>query len=184
LSSDIITKRLDLLRQILPDIRRVGFLYNPDNSSSVLNLRQFESDCAKFKFNPIPAPARKVEEIAAAFNKMKRDKAQGMIVIGGATLAASRVIVVNLAAKHRLPVIYGQIDYIDAGGLISYAPNLPDLWRRAANYADKIFKGAKPSDLPIEQPVKFDLVLNMKTAKALGIKIPGSVLVQANKVIE
>jgi putative ABC transport system substrate-binding protein len=184
LNTDLYSKRLDFLRQMLPGIRRVGFLYNPDNSSSVLGLSQFESDCAKLKFTSLRLPVRKSEDIGAAFNRLKRDKAQGLIVTPTSNNIASRAHIIELAAKHRLPAVYSATIFGESGGLISYAANNYDLLRRTAAYADKIFKGAKPGDLPIEQPTTFDMVVNLKTAKSLGIKIPNSILVQATKVIE
>jgi putative ABC transport system substrate-binding protein len=184
LVTDLYTKRLDLLRQMLPGMRRVGFLHDPDNAASALGFTQFEADCGKFGFKSLRAPVRKAADIAAAFNTLKRDKAQGLIVASSGTNMASREDIVELAARHRLPTVYSAGLFAEAGGLLSYAPNEADLYRRVAAYADKIFKGAKPGDLPIEQPTKFELVVNMKTAKVLGIKIPGSVLVQATRVIE
>ena len=184
LNTDLYTKRLDLLRQISPGMRRVGFFYNPDNAANALGLRQFESDCGKLGFKSVRAPVRKAGEIAAAFNTLKRDKAQGLIVTPAGTNTASRESIIEQAAKHGLPAVYSSSVFAESGGLISYAANNYDLQRRAAAYADKIFKGAKPGDLPIEQPTQFEMVINLKTAKALGIKIPGSVLVQATQVIE
>jgi putative ABC transport system substrate-binding protein len=184
LNTYLYSKRLDLLRQMLPGMRQVGFLYNPDNAASTLGLRQFESDCAKLGFKSIPAPVRKADEIAAAFNTLKRDKSQALIVTPTSTNIASRQSIIEQAAKHRLPAVYSAGIFAESGGLISYAANNYDLLRRVAAYADKIFKGAKPGDLPVQQPIMFEFVLNMKTAKALGIKIPGSILVQATKVIE
>ena len=184
LASELITKRLDLLRQLLPRLRRVGLLYDPNNQNNALQLAQFESDCDKLKIQPIRAPARKAEEIAAAFETLARDKVHGLIVPNSIANMASRERIIEHAAKHRLPAVYGRSDIAEAGGLVSYAPDYSDLYRRAAAYADKIFKGAKPGDLPIQQPTLFEFVLNMKTAKALGLKIPGSILVQATRVIE
>jgi ABC-type uncharacterized transport system substrate-binding protein len=184
LASELFTKRLDLLRQILPGMRRVAFLYNPDNTANVLGLRQFEFDCTKLGFKSIRVPVRKADEIAATFNTLQRDKAQGMIVTNASTNIAWRASIIEHAAKHRLPAVYGQNLFADSGGLLSYAANYPDLYRRAAAYADKLFKGAKPGDLPIEQPLKFETVINLKTAKALGIKIPDIVMLRADRVIE
>ena len=186
LSAELYTKRLDLLRQLLPRMRRVGFLYNPDPKSQIdaLNLARFEADCGKLQLQPIRAPARNAEEIASAFKILARDKVQGLIVTTGSTNSNSQARIIELAAKQRLPAVYARRDWAEAGGLLSYAPDYSDLWRRAAAYADKIFKGAKPGDLPIQQPTLFEFVLNMKTAKALGLKIPGSILVQATRVIE
>ena len=184
LGSELRSKRLDLLRQLLPRMRRVGLLYDPGNQANAQAVARIESDCRKLQLQPIHAPARKAEEIAAAFKTLARDKAQGLLVISGTTNAASRTTIIEHASKQRLPAVYSDSDYAEAGGLISYALEYRDLYRRAAAYADKIFKGAKPGDLPIQQPTKFEFVLNMKTAKALGLKIPGSIRVQATRVIE
>jgi putative ABC transport system substrate-binding protein len=127
---------------------------------------------------------KKAEEIGAAFSTLQRDRAQGLIVSGASTNTAWRDSIVDEAAKHHLPAVYAASRFAESGGLLSYSSNYADLYRRAAAYADKLFKGAKPGDLPIEQPNKFETVINLKTAKALGITIPQSILVQATKVIE
>jgi putative ABC transport system substrate-binding protein len=184
LDSELSTKRLELLRQILPGVRRVGYFYNPDSAVAISQLRQFESDCAILGLQSIHIPLRSVQETAAAFNTLKREKAQALYVTAQSTIIGWYENIIEQAAKYRLPAMYGRSSGPDSGGLIAYATNTLDLWRRAAIYADKIFKGAKPGDLPIEQPTKFELVVNMKTAKALGIKIPNSIMVQATKVIE
>ena len=183
-ASELYTKRLDLLRQMLPGLRRVGFLYNPDNSGDPPALRQFESDCLKLQLTSIRAAVRKVEEIAIAFDILKRDKAQGLLVSTAGTNTALRERIIEWAAKHRLPAVYGVTLMAESGGLISYAANGVDLYKRAAVYADKIFKGAKPRDLPIEQPIKFETIINLKTARALGIKIPDVIMLRADKIIE
>ena len=148
------------------------------------SLNQFQSDCDKLKITSIPTPVQKVQDVVAAFNILKRDKAQALIVAGASTYSTWRKIIIERAATHRLPAIYPGINFVDSGGLIAYATNTTDLYRRAAGYADKIFKGAKPGDLPIEQPLKFETVINLKTAKALGIKIPDVVMLRADRVIE
>jgi putative ABC transport system substrate-binding protein len=182
--TDLYTKRLDLLRQILPGMRRAGILYTPENSSDGPALRQFEADCGKLKIQAIRAAVRKRDEIPAAFDTLKRERAQGLIVSSSSSNSALKEIIVEHAAKYRLPAAYGNRLFTDAGGLISYSANRTDLYRRVAAYAVKIFKGAKPGDLPIEQPTKFELILNLKTAKALGIKIPDVVMLRADTVIE
>ena len=184
IASELYTKRLDLLRQILPGLGRVGFLYNPDNSGDPPALKQFESDCRKLQIKSIPAAVRKKEEIATAFEILKRDKAEALLVSTAGTNNAWRTSIIEWAARHRLPAAYGNTEIAESGGLISYSANSLDLYKRAAAYADKIFKGAKPRDLPIEQPIKFETTINLKTAKALGIKIPDVVMLRADKVIE
>jgi len=184
LSSELISKHLDLLRQLLPQIRRVAFLYDPNNQSNVLLLAKFEADCNKLQIQPIRAPARNAEEIKVSLATLVQHKAQGLIVSPSSINTVSRSSVVEHTIKHRLPAVFSVNIYAVEGGLISYSADFDDLYRRAAAYADKIFKGAKPGDLPIQQPTTFDFVLNLKTAKALGLTIPQSILVQANKVIE
>ena len=184
MTSDLFTKRLDLLRQLLPGMRRVALLYDPDNASDTLTLKQFESDCAKIGMKSVRAPMRKADEVAAAFDTLKRDQVQGLIVTSSSRMRTARERIIELAARHRLPAIYAATLFAEAGGLMTYSANGIDLNRRAATYAVKIFKGAKPGDLPIEQPTKFDLVLNVKVAKALGIQFPPNIMVLGNKVIE
>ena len=182
--TELITKHLDLLRQIVPRMRHAGFLYNPDNNADALKLRQFESDVGKIHVKSIRAPVRKAEDIAIAFNALKRDQTQGVIVTATTTNYAWRKSIIEQAARHHVPAVYGRSQMAESGGLISYAPDGEDLYRRVAAYAAKIFKGAKPGDLPIEQPLKFETVINLKTAKALGIKIPHAIMLRADKVIE
>ena len=185
LNSELYTKRLDLLRQMLPDLRRVGILYNPgNNTGDAPVLIQFESNCAKLGFKSVRAPLRKAEDVADVFKKLQREMAQAILVTTATTNGAWRKSIIEHAAKYRLPAVFGAGIFAESEGLLTYGPDFPDLYRRAATYADKIFKGAKPGDLPIEQPNNFETVINLKTAKALGIKIPNSILVQAAKVIE
>ena len=131
-----------------------------------------------------PVEVRGRDELEGAFAAMVRERADGVVVLPDSVLIAARNQVVLLAARHRLPAIYGQREYAEVGGLMSYGPNIGHQFRRAAVYVDKILKGAKPADLPVEQPTKFELVINLKTAKALGLTIPQSVLLQADHVIE
>ena len=184
LGPDLYTKRLDLLRQVVPGMKRVGFLYNPDNAGDALNLRQFEVGCRELKITAVPASLRKVEEVAAAFAALKAGQVQGLISTNVATGRDWRQRVIDYAAKNRLPAIYNDSLMAESGGFMAYGVNYPDIYRRAAAYADKIFKGVKPGDLPIQQPTKFELYINMKTAKALGVRVPQSILVSADKVIE
>jgi putative ABC transport system substrate-binding protein len=184
LTADLVIKRLDLLRRLLPKLRRVGLLYDPNNPIDALQRAQFESACNRLQLQSVSAPARNAEEFAGAFEILVRAKVQALHVTVGNTNNSSRKIIIAHAAKHRLPAAYGRSDYAEDGGLIAYAADVPDLHRRSAAYADRIFKGANPGDLPIEQPTKFDLVINLKTARMLGLKIPQSVLLSADRVIE
>ena len=186
LSSELHSKRLDLMRQLLPNLRRVGVLYVASNPADQLFSAGIESDCRKLKLQHIPAPVNTVEMIPAAFGALAKQKAQALLVTESVRDLAESAesIVIEQAAINRLPVCYGSGGSTTKGGLIAYGSAFEDFLMRMAVYADKIFKGAKPGDLPIEQPTKFDLAVNMKTAKALGIKIPNSILVQATKVIE
>jgi putative ABC transport system substrate-binding protein len=184
ITSELVSKRLDLLRQIVPGLRRVGFLYDPDNASTMLSYKQLQSDCARLGYTLIAAPVHKREDFAAAFSALQRDKAQGLLVSNASLFRTLRASIIEQAAKHRLPAVYGGLGWSEAGGLVAYFVNPVEAYRRAATYADKIFKGAKPGELPIEQPTTFELVVNLKTAKALGLTIPPSVMVQATRVIE
>ena len=184
LSTELVTKRLDLLHQLSPQIRRVGLLYDPNNPNDAPSAPQFESDCAKLQLQSILVPARSADEIAASFEKLTSSKAEGLIVATGNTNTAALDEIVRYAAKQRLPAIYGMSIYPEAGGLVSYAADYLDLFRRAATYADKIFRGARAGDLAIEQPVKYECVINMRTARSLGIEIPQSILLQTTQVIE
>jgi putative ABC transport system substrate-binding protein len=184
MTTDLYTKRLHLLHQIVPGMRRAGLLYNPDNPIDMLALKQFETDCSKLGFKSIRASVGKKEDVAAAFNLLKRDNAQGVVVSSPSLNLNLRDSIIEHAARYRLPAVYGNTLFPDSGGLLSYSASQVDMSRRAATYVDKIFKGAQPGELPIEQPMLFEMVLNKRTAKALGIKIPNSILAQATKVIE
>ena len=183
-NAELATKHLDLLRQIVPNLRRVGYLYNADSAANVATFAGLEPGCGKLQIQCIRAAVREVRDIPGAFGALQRDKAQGLIVAGNPALAAWRDNIIDYAARYRLPAIYFTSMMAEAGGLISYTSSLPARFRRAAAYADRIFKGAKPGNLPIELPTKFELVVNLKTARALGITIPQSILVSADKVIE
>jgi putative ABC transport system substrate-binding protein len=182
--TDLYTKRLDVLREVLPALQRVGLLYDPNNALDALSLARFEAYCNILKLQAVRSPVTKADDVSGAFSTLIRSRAQAVIVTPTNTNNPLRNVIVQTATKLRLPAIAGRADYAEAGGLISYAPDIPDLHRRSAAYVDKIFKGAKPGDLPIEQPTRFEFVLNLKTAKTLGIKISNSILVQATKVIE
>jgi putative ABC transport system substrate-binding protein len=183
LTSEIAIKRLELLRDILPSARRVGFLHNSESPADVNEFKLVAAAGEKLGMRVIAATYPIGGEAAPIFEMLKRSKADGIIVTSGANLTR-RITIVEQANKHRLPSVYAHPSFVVAGGLICYTADWPDQYRRAASYVDKIFKGARPANLPVEQPTRFDLIVNMKTAKTLGIKIPNSILVRATQVIE
>lgn len=182
LTTDIASKRLELLREIIPTLRKVGFLYTRDSTADRTELKFLEEAGGKVGVRVIGAPVTNSEAVAGALTTLKQQKAEAVIVTTGGNFVRSAAII-EQTTKHRLPAIFGSSYFVENGGLMSYATDWTDQYRRAATYVDKIWKGAKPGDLPIEQPTKFELVINMKTAKALGIKIPQSILVQADNII-
>ena len=185
LGVDISAKHLEMLRSMAPAQSRVAVLMNPDEGpgqTSILNSIQAAGQ--KTGVTIMPFDARVPKEIENAFAQMLRWKAGALIVARGAFLNNQPRLIAELAAKHRLPAIAGLSEYVMAGGLISYGPSLTDMFRRGATYVDKIFKGAKPVDLPVEQPTLFELYINRKTAKALGLTIPQSLMISVDKVIE
>ncbi len=185
ISAELSVKSLDLLRQVVPGLRRTGFLYDPDNPVNLLTLTRFEVYCAKLQMQAIRAPARTSKDFTAAFQSLSQKKAQGVYVTGSSANVATHEQIVALAARHRLPAIYSAGAFTaDSGALMSYGPNYVDLYRQAAAYVDRIFKGAKPADLPIQQPTLFEFLVNLKTAKALRLKMPQTILIQATKIIE
>jgi putative ABC transport system substrate-binding protein len=187
LGPEVIGKRLELLKQVVPGVDRVAVLRSPTAlGESVANDMQKAADVAARALGVHAQfiEARDPEELARAFSDMTSARARALTVLPAAMFQRERRRLVELAAKNRLPAVYTSREFVDAGGLMSYGANQPDLFRRLATYVDKILKGAKPGDLPIEQPTKFELVINLKTAKDLGITIPRSVLARADEVIQ
>jgi putative ABC transport system substrate-binding protein len=182
--SELSTKRLELLRDLIPRIARIATISDPSNP--VTSGQEEDVSRAALPLGIVTRffGARNREELGPAFEMAAREKVEAVIVQNSAPTQANLRLTVELAAQHRLPAIYASKEFVDAGGLVTYGVSYPDLYRRAAAYVDKIFKGAKPSDLPIEQPTKFELVLNLKTAKALGLTVPPGLLVAADEVIE
>ena len=176
-------KRLQLLKETIPRLTRVAVLWNPATPYHPKVIEELKAAASSLWVELSLVGARVPEEIDPAFSAVSRAHAQALYVIEGGFFFAHRTTLLNLASKARLPAIYGEREYVDEGGLMSYGANFGDLWRRSAGYVDRILKGAKPSDLPVEQPTKFELVVNLKTAKALGITIPESILLRADEVI-
>jgi len=184
LAPELSAKQIELLKEIVPKLARVAVLGTASRPGSAHALREVENAAKALKvqvqFQDVVDP----KGIDAAFLAARKGGADAVLVLGSPLFNANRTELTELASKSRYPVIYDRAEFVEAGGLMTYSVSLADLARRAATYVDKILKGAKPADVPIEQPTKFDLVVNMKTAKALGIKIPNSVLAQATRVIE
>jgi putative tryptophan/tyrosine transport system substrate-binding protein len=184
LTVDTETKRLGLLRELLPGSKRIAVLYNLDNPANPSQWKELETAAPSMGVNLQLFDVRKPEGLEPAITAASQQHADGLIVGQDGLFVAYRKQVAELAAKYRLPAIYRSMESIEAGGLMAYGPNYSDLYRRAAIYVDKIFKGANPGDLPIEQPTKFELIINLKTAKALGITIPPSLLLRVDEVIQ
>jgi len=176
-------KRLEMLKEALPRIRRVALLVNPSNPALATIRAEMEMAAKSGKVELREFEARQATDLEGAFQTMARIRVDAVIVTEDPVFTVNTGIIANLAINSRLPLA-GFSEFATAGGLIGYGVNFPELYRRAAYFVDKIIKGAKPAELPVEQPTKFELVVNMKTAKALGIKIPQSILVRADKVIE
>jgi putative ABC transport system substrate-binding protein len=181
--SDTGGKKLELLREAVPGLRRLAIMANVGNPASVLDMDEAEATARTLGLEVIRSEIRRADDIASAFDALK-DRAEALYVCVDPLVNTHRIRVNTLALGARLPTIHGLREYVEAGGLMSYGPNLPDLLRRAADYVDKILRGAKPGDIPVEQPTKFDLVINLTTAKALGLEIPASLLARADEVIE
>jgi putative ABC transport system substrate-binding protein len=177
-------KRLQLLKEVVPGTSRVAVLSNPTNPYTGLVVRETQAAARVLGVQLQPLEVRAAEDIDRAFQAAIRGRANALIVVDDGLVFTHRARIVALAAKSRLPAIYPFREPVEAGGLMSYATNLADSNRRAATYVDKILKGAKPADLPVEQPTRFELVINMKTAKSLGLTIPQTVLIRADHVIQ
>jgi putative ABC transport system substrate-binding protein len=185
LAPELAAKRLDLLKQVVPAMSRVGVLWNPANPGTKPMFERTEATASAMRVTLEPVVGvRRIEEFEPAFGTINRVRPDALIVIGDRFLLAQRARIVSFAAEHRLPAIYAYPEYVDAGGLLAYAPDNVALFRGAAAYVDRILKGAKVAELPIQQPTKIDLVINLKTAKAFGLTIPPSLLFQASRVIE
>jgi putative tryptophan/tyrosine transport system substrate-binding protein len=181
---EIIGKNLELLKEAAPRVSRVAFLWNPVPPGAGTSKNVVESAARKLGVTFQSVEVRGRNEFEGAFAAMVRERANGLVVATDPVMVGPRGQVVLLAARSRLPAMYGLREFAEAGGFMSYGPNIADLFRRAATYVDKILKGAKPGDLPVEQPTKFELVINLKTAKALGLTIPPSLLGRADEVIQ
>jgi putative ABC transport system substrate-binding protein len=183
LSPELSGKRVEVLKHVVPTASRMAIFLNPSSLTNPLQLKQAETAAQALGVRIQALELSAPDDFEWAFAEMKRERIHGFVVLPDPVFNAQRSRIVALAAKHRLPGIYDRAAYAEQGGLITYGPDFRDLLRRAAIYVDKILKGAKPGDLPVEQPTKFELVINLKTAKQIGLTIPANVLARADKVI-
>jgi len=183
-NTGVVAKRLELLREVAPSVSRVAVLLNPMNPSNPPQLKLTQAAAATLAVTLLVFEAKRADEIDRAFAAIKTERPGALIVIGDPLLGSHAKRIVELSTRDRLPAIYWTREFPDVGGLMSYGTNFDDLWRKAATYVDKILKGAKAGDLPVEQPTRFELVINMKTAKALGLTIPQSLLLRADEIIQ
>ena len=177
-------KLLELLKEIAPGVARIAILFNPDNPGNRRLATWATAAASKLAVKVVTAPLREPAEIEAAMTEWGQDPTCGLVVLPDPSTTSHRKLIVELAARHRLPTIHSLRAATADGGLMSYGVDLPDLFRQAATYADRILKGDKPADLPVQLPTKFELVINLRTAKALGLNVPNTLLVSADEVIE
>src|SRR5215813_6505103 len=184
LAPDLSGKALELLKETVPKVSRVAVIWNPENPGKTHSLRETEVAARAFGSQLQPLEVRGPSDIEPAFQAARRERAGGLIVLRDVVTVGQTKRIVELALKNRLLTIYNDRDFVDAGGLMSYGPNMSDLFRRVAAYVHKILKGTKPADLPVEQPTKFEFIINLKAAKQIGVTIPPNVLARADKVIK
>ena len=182
-TADLAGKRIELLREMVPGLRQLAIMANAENPSVALDISEVEATARALGLEVATSEIRGADDIAPAIEAL-RGKAQALYVAGDPLVTTNRTRIAILALGARLPTTHANRENVDAGGLMSYGPNLPDLHRRAGDFVDKILKGSRAADLPVEQPTKFDLVINLKTAKALGLEIPPTLLARADEVIE
>jgi putative ABC transport system substrate-binding protein len=181
--TEIAGKRLETLREVLPGLRRLAILANVGFPDSVQEMVEVETTARTLGFAVVKLEIRRAEDIASAFEALKGG-ADALYVCSDALVNTNRIRINTLALAARLPTMHGVREFVEAGGMMSYGPSYPDLFRRTGDYVDKVLRGAKPADLPVEQPTKFELIINLKTAKALGIEVPPMLLARADEVIE
>jgi putative tryptophan/tyrosine transport system substrate-binding protein len=182
-ANELAGKRLELLREVVPPLRRLAILFNADNTQPVLEMGETQAEARRLGLEVAIRAIRRAEDIPAAFQDLKT-KADAIYVAVDQLIVANRTPILAAALGERLPTIFSTRDFVKAGGLMSYGPNYSDLFQHSADYVDKILRGTKPGDIPVEQPTKFELVINLTTAKALGLDMPPTLLARADEVIE
>jgi putative tryptophan/tyrosine transport system substrate-binding protein len=180
----LVGKQLQLARELMPGVRRIGMLVNMQNPSNVIQRRDAEAAAPVLGIELVPVDVRSPEAVEAAFETLRRERSEFIIVFADAVFVTGRIKIAALAASARLPTMFGRREFAEAGGLLSYGIHVRENWRRSAYFVDRILKGDKPADLPVEQPTKYEMVINLKTAKALGLEIPSRLLFTADEVIE
>jgi putative ABC transport system substrate-binding protein len=181
---ELIGKRIELLKEALPRLSRIAVLWNPESQTQPLSLREATAAARSLGLQVRPAEVRGPEDFEKAFASIAHERPEALALLASNMFLAHRARIVDLAARHRLPATFSERSFVEAGGLMSYGPDQKAIFRQLANYVDRILKGARPGDLPIEQPTKFELVINLKTAKALGLTIPPSLLGRADELIQ
>ena len=184
IAPDLEGKRLELLREIVPKVSRVSFLLNPENALTVASEKQARAAAKVLRVDVQFVEVREDSHFDQAFDKIAKERPDAFIVLADRVFLHNRARIVDFAARNRVPAVYPYRELVQAGGLMSFGPNYADMHRRAATYVDKILKGAKPGNLPVEQPTKFELIINLKPAKALGLTIPQSLVLRADEVIQ
>ena len=182
-ANELAGKRVELLREVLPQLRRLAIMFNADNTQPVLEMGETQAEARRLGLEIFPLAIRRAEDIAPAFQSLKT-KADAVYVAVDQLIVANRPRILALAVDEQLPTIFSERDFVKAGALMSYGPNYSDLFRHSADYVDRILRGTKPGDIPVEQPTKFELVINLTTAKALRLTVPPTLLSRADKVIE
>jgi ABC-type uncharacterized transport system substrate-binding protein len=183
IGTDVVGKLVELLKEMSPKTSRLAYLAHPEMAPEAISFKAMQPVARKLGMTIKLVEARSQNDFKRAFSEMKQARIDGLVVSPNVIYVQNRKLIVDLAGQQRLPTIYGRSDFVDAGGLASYGTSFPDLYRRAAIYVDKILKGAKPAELPVEQPTKFEFVINLKTAKQIGLTIPPNVLARADRVI-
>ena len=183
MTPDLDGKRLELLKEAFPKVARVAFLHGTGGPMGNLTLTEMEAAAKALGLKLLSLPVRSLDDFDSAFARAKREGAQALITSSSPLIGNQRRQVLEFAAKNRLPAMYPFSEFVEAGGLMSYGPNITDLFRRAADFVDKILKGTKPADIPVEQPMKFEFVINLNAAKQIGVTVEPNVLVRADRVI-